>query len=230
MSDDSLSEYLPRLQLGDQDAMRRIWEHYYSGIVAFANQRLVEKLKRVVDGDDLAQSAFKSCFRAIQEGRASNLQDRDNLWALLTTITARKVINANVHFHTEKEGAGKVGGESVFEVFPDMSTPGIQAVPDKCRPVEMAIALTEQTELLLDSVDEDTRQVTILHLQGYKDREISDTLGFSIAKVERKLKKIRRVGRRIAAAEDDRDSNFRELKSMMTPVPSISEPFETNEG
>lgn len=199
MSDQSLSMFLPLLRAGDPEATERVWEYFYARIVAFANKRLVARLKRVVDGDDVAQSAFKSCFRAIHEGRAPDLKDRDHLWALLANITARKAINANVHFHTAKEGGGNVAGESVFGPYADTSNPGIQGVAGTEPPVDVVAALTEQTELLLNFVDEDSRQVAILHLQGFKDIEISSALSFSVAKVERKLRKIRSVGRRISA-------------------------------
>ncbi len=199
MSDESLSIFLPLLREGDPEAIERVWKYFNTRIVALANKKIAAKLRRIVDGEDVAQLAFKSCFRVIQEGCAPELHDREHLWALLATITARKVINLNIHYHTAKEGGGKVLGESAFGTDSDSSNPGIQGVADREPWVRVGDILTEQTEQLLKSVDEDTRQVAILHLQSFKAREISKTLGFSLAKVERKLKKIHEVGRKIEA-------------------------------
>lgn len=199
MSDQSLSILLPLLRAGDPDATAQVWRHFYDRLVSLANRKLAERVKRIVNGEDVAQSAFKSCFRAIVEGRVPDLRNRRNLWAFLATITVRKACSVNVHHHTEKNGGGKVLGESAFEVPADSINRGIASVEGKDRSVESVFEMDEKLELLLNTVDDDARQVAILHLHGMRNHEISATLGFSLAKVERKLNKIRRIGRRIEA-------------------------------
>ena len=40
-------------------------------------------LRRIVDGDELANSAMCSVIMGLREGRFQDLHDRDDLWALL---------------------------------------------------------------------------------------------------------------------------------------------------
>ena len=202
MSDNSLSVFFPRLREGDSEAAARIWAHFYKQLVAVANSKLKERIRRVVDGEDVAQSVFDSCFRAIKEGRVPELHDRDNLWALLVTIAGRKASNANRDHHAAKRGGGKVLGESVFLTKSASFNPGIEGVagdePDGPAVVEIA----EQVELRLGMLSEDARQIAELKLAGYKNREIAERLNFSIAKVERKLSRIRNIW----SASTDEDS------------------------
>ena len=46
--------------------------------------------RRASDEEDVALSAFQSFYQGIARGRFPQLEDRDNLWRLLITITARK--------------------------------------------------------------------------------------------------------------------------------------------
>ena len=60
----------------------------------------------------LALSAFHSLCERVGRGQFPQLADRDDLWRLLVTITARKVISALRHQTRQKRGGGKVVGES----------------------------------------------------------------------------------------------------------------------
>src|SRR5262245_4427564 len=81
------------MRLGDAEAARRIWERYSPRLSQLASQRLPERLQRVVDGEDIANSVFCDLVVGLQEGRFADLHDRDDLWALLACITVRKAIN-----------------------------------------------------------------------------------------------------------------------------------------
>ena len=48
-------------------------------------------------------------------------------------------------------------------------------------------------EELLGKLDNDQRKVALLRLMSYTDTEIAEVLGFSVSKVERKLRLIRRM-------------------------------------
>jgi hypothetical protein len=53
--------------------------------------------RRVADEEDVALSAFDSFCAGAERGRFPDLKDRDNLWALLVTITARKAADLAQH-------------------------------------------------------------------------------------------------------------------------------------
>ena len=95
MSENSVTQFILLLRDGDQKAAAPIWNHFYTRLVTLANKKLSSRVRRVVEGEDVAQSVFDSCFRAVQEGRVPDLKNRDSLWALLVTITERKAFNTN---------------------------------------------------------------------------------------------------------------------------------------
>ena len=59
----------------------------------------------MADEEDVALSAFHSLCQGAARGRFPDLQDRNNLWKLLLTITAQKALD-----HRRREGRLKRGG------------------------------------------------------------------------------------------------------------------------
>lgn len=58
-----------------------------------SGQRLTHERCGVADGEDVAISVMESFFRAAKNGRFPDLNDRDGIWRLLSTMTRRKVID-----------------------------------------------------------------------------------------------------------------------------------------
>lgn len=54
------------------------------------------------DAEDVALSAFASFVRAVDAGRLPALNDRNNLWAILLTLTSRKAIKLVKHRSAKK--------------------------------------------------------------------------------------------------------------------------------
>src|SRR5262249_45829008 len=62
--------------------------------------------------------------------------------------------------------------------------------------------VAEQCRRLLDSLDPDgLREVALAKLEGYTNEELARRLGWSVAKVGRKLKRIRHLWERLGAGE-----------------------------
>lgn len=191
MSDNSITQFIHLLRDGDPEAATPIWNHFYSRLVTLANKKLKSRVRRVVEGDDVAQSVFDSCFRAVQEGRVPDLKNRDNLWALLVTIAERKAFNTNRDMSAKKRGGGKVLGESVFLSRSDSFSPGIDGIAGDEPTPEFIAIFTEEARNRLGSLPDDVQKIVSLVMEGYKHREIAEKTGFSIAKVERKLALVR---------------------------------------
>ena len=113
-SDVQISVWIERLAAGDQRAPEVIWHQYFEKIQRFAKRRLRDMPRRSADEQDVALSAFNSFFQAAKEDKFPKLNDRDDLWKLLITITARKVSAQQRKHFAEKRGGGRVSGESVF--------------------------------------------------------------------------------------------------------------------
>ena len=126
MSDDSVSVWLDRLKAGDPAAARPLWDRYFDRLVRLARGKLSARGRRTADEEDIALSAFHSFCRAAEAGRFPRLEDRDDLWAVLVTLTERKAYAQADRANAAKRGGGHVRGDSVLR--PAAPRPSIEAV------------------------------------------------------------------------------------------------------
>ena len=192
MHDDQISVWIERLQDGDPRAADIIWRQYFEQLVRLARRRLGALPRRAVDEEDVALSAMNSLFRGADAGRFPKLDDRDDLWKILVTITARKAMKQQRRHFAEKRGGGKVHGESIFAAAGDDNR-GIDQVLGEEPTTELAgqVSATcgEMISGLQDPVQE---QIVLLKLEGYTNAEIAARIDCTTRTVERKLERIRR--------------------------------------
>jgi DNA-directed RNA polymerase specialized sigma24 family protein len=145
------------------------------------------------DGEDVALSAFESFFRGFAAGRFANLSNRDDLWRLLVTITARKARNLQRAERTQKRGGGHARGEAArARTDPESNDILAQIVCDQPTP-EFAVMASDRCRELFGSLnDESLRVVALLKLEGYSNEEIARSLDCGLRTVERKLDVIRK--------------------------------------
>ena len=194
MSQQSVSLWIDQLKAGDREATEHLWERYFRRLTGLARKRLENRPRLGADAEDVALSAFDSFFRGAEAGRYPQLQDRDDLWHLLVTITARKAQRLVRDQSRQKRGGGMVLGESAF--FSSAGTrdasAGIEQILSKTPSPEFVAQLTEQFEWLFDQLnDPDLRRITSLKMEGYTIDEISVLVGRAPATIKRKLKVIR---------------------------------------
>ena len=91
-SSGSVSHWINLLKSGDAAAIQRLWEAYFPRLVGMARKKLREAPRRAADEEDVALSAFDSFCDGVARGRFPQLTDRDDLWHILVTITARKAL------------------------------------------------------------------------------------------------------------------------------------------
>jgi DNA-directed RNA polymerase specialized sigma24 family protein len=135
----SVTFWLEQLKAGNDAAVRPLWERYFTRLVGLARAHLHGGPRGAADEEDVACRAFVSfCLRA-QEGRFPNLEDRDDLWALLLRITSRKALKQCEHERRQKRGGGAVLNEAALA---DRSLPALDQVaaaepePDELRQPE----------------------------------------------------------------------------------------------
>jgi DNA-directed RNA polymerase specialized sigma24 family protein len=139
----------------------------------------------------VALSAFHSFCRAAEAGRFPRLDDRDDLWAVLVTLTERKAFATAARQTAAKRGGGAVRGDSVL-VSPD-GTPAVEPPAPDPTPA-FAAEVAEQCDLLLERLaarEPLMRDVAVWKLEGFTNEEIAARAGKSLATVERKLALIR---------------------------------------
>lgn len=180
----SVSQWIHQLKQGDAEAAAQLWERYYLPLMRLAEKRLGTSSRRVMDGEDVVVDAFHAFVKSAQDGRFPDLNDRDDLWALLITITNNKALDQIRFLKREKRGP-KTRGDSV------MSDPAMTPATCPEPTADDALALTEFMSAFVGDLDEKHRDVFFLKLQGYTNVEIANELPPSLATVERYLRKIR---------------------------------------
>lgn len=194
MTERSVSLWLDQLKAGDGDAASPLWERYFRRLVGLARHRLAERPRLGADAEDVALSAFDSFCRGAENGRFPRLKDRDDLWHVLVTITARKAQHLIRDQSRQKRGGGAVMGESAFLAADggDDARRGIEQVLAQGPGPEFVVQLTDEFERLFERLgDPDLRTIASLRMQGHTIDEISAQIGRAPATVERKLKVIR---------------------------------------
>jgi DNA-directed RNA polymerase specialized sigma24 family protein len=191
---EEVTQWIVKLSNGDERAARMLWNDYFDKLARYARRKLEGFPCRAVDEEDVALSAMHSFCRGMAGRRFPQVEDREDLWKLLLTITARKVTAQKRRHFAAKRGGGQVRGESVFVRANDdrEANCGIGEVLGSSPTPELAHMLAEDCRQLLDSLsDESLRQVAMLSLEGYTTVEIADKLGCVRRTVERKLERIR---------------------------------------
>jgi DNA-directed RNA polymerase specialized sigma24 family protein len=193
-SDASSLDWLSELKRGDSAGAQRLWEKYYPRLVKFAHRRLQTAPRREVDSEDVALSALKSFCQNAAQGKFPQLEDRDDLWRILVTITARKALRQAQYARRKKRGGGKVRGESVFPHARDSDDcVGIGQIVGREPTPAFSAELADQMRHLFNQLDENLGQVANLKMQGFTNQEIAGVLSCAVRSVERKLRGIRAI-------------------------------------
>jgi DNA-directed RNA polymerase specialized sigma24 family protein len=182
----SITRYIAALKGGDREAAQALWGRYFHRLVGLARSRLRTADRRAADEEDVALSALDSVCRRAEQGRFPRLEDRDELWNLLATITIRKAIALAGHGRRARRGGGSVRLLSELDAAEVERVLGSEPTP------ELAAEAAEQCRRLLGLLtDESLRLVARRKLEGCTNAEIAAELGCIEATVERKLQRIR---------------------------------------
>jgi DNA-directed RNA polymerase specialized sigma24 family protein len=187
-SEGSVTRWLGPLQAGDPAAAQELWQHYFRRLVALARQRLRAAPRRAADEEDVALSAFDSFCRNAEAGRFPQLADRDSLWRLLVTITARKAAHLLRDEGRQKRGGGaeRLSNTDAESVLADV----LSREPSPAFAAEVA----EECQRLLQRLgDKELEVVALLRMEGYSVEEVCTKLGCAPRSVKRKLALIRTI-------------------------------------
>lgn len=191
--DNNLTQLFQRIQGARNDqACAELWDAVYERVVVMARARISAWNKRMADEEDIALSAINSFVRAAESGRLSSIQNRDELWRVLFTITSRKASAFQVRQLAEKRGDGLVRGDSVFELTASETNKGFHTVEDPGDPHRFVDDLFGECRERIESLPDDVlRTIAVRRMEGYEVTEIAVELGLSVATIKRKLARIR---------------------------------------
>lgn len=185
----SVTTWIEQLLGGQPAAATPLWQRYHRRLVELARDHLVARVRRAGDEEDVALSAFASFCRAALAGRFPDLNNRDDLWRLLLTITVR-----HAREHARREMAQKRGGgralleQDLSELAPEDRDRLASAEPD---PALAALAADQVAHLLSVLPGDDVRRVAVALMEGDTSAEAAARLGCSVRTIERKRRLIR---------------------------------------
>ena len=190
----SVSHWIGQLKAGDRAAAQQLWERYYRRLVGLARRRLQGQPRRAADEEDVALSAFDSFCRGTENGRFPQLHDRDNLWRLLVTVTARKAFDLVRDEHRRKRGGGAVLDEAALRRPGAAADAELEQVVGREPTPEFAAQVAEECQRLLAELgDAKLQSIALWKMEGDTTKEIAARLRCAPSTVERKLRRIRSV-------------------------------------
>jgi DNA-directed RNA polymerase specialized sigma24 family protein len=178
MDTDAVTIWLARLQAGDTEAVRPLWDRYFHRLVGLARSRL--RAVPRLDGEDAALSAFDSFCRHAADGRFPDLTDRAGLWRLLAAFTLRKV----AHHLRAAARLKRAGAAEPLDALHE----ALSREPDPA----LAAELVEECDRLLDRLgDPELRRIALLRLEGCSVEETAARMKCAPRTVKRRLHLVR---------------------------------------
>jgi DNA-directed RNA polymerase specialized sigma24 family protein len=193
-TDASVTHWLALLKAGDRAAVAPLWHRYFRLLVARARASLGTAPRAARDEEDVALSAFDSFCRGAEQGRFPRLEDSNDLWRILLTLTARKAARTIRDQRCAKRGGGKVSVEADLPQ-PEGEAALAQVMGSEPTP-ELAAQVAEDYRRLLGRLGNDElRSIAVWQMEGYTVEEIAAKLTRSPRTVARKLVEIRDIWR-----------------------------------
>ena len=186
-SDGQSSIWLERLADGEADAVQQFWDRFGFRMQRLAEKNIGKKLAKRVDAEDVVQSACRTFFRRVGDGKL-RVATSDKLWNLMCVIVLLKTRQvARFHFRDKRALSREVpmapgaDGESDARFQPASSEPS---------PAEAA-EFADELNQLLRNLEPEMQQVVQLKLEGYTNGEIGDKLAVSERTVRRHIQDVR---------------------------------------
>jgi RNA polymerase sigma-70 factor (ECF subfamily) len=187
MSDDSpAQDLLARLRSGDERAAAEVFGRFAHRLVGLARQKLGKTLRGKEEPEDVVQSALKSFYVRYAAGQYE-LASWDDLWGLLTRITANKCGHRIERYQAARRDVRR----EVAAPDADDSNRSWELLAREPTPSH-AVLLAELIGELHRPLGERDRGILTLRLQGADVEAICAQLQCSERTVFRVLERIRR--------------------------------------
>jgi DNA-directed RNA polymerase specialized sigma24 family protein len=195
-SGSSVTGFLDGFKRGDSGAFDELWNRYFARLVALARRRLQHQRRLAgADEEDIALSAFKSFHRRTRRGDFPHLDDRDDLWVQLVTLTRQKLVDLRRREGARKRDHNRLVSEAELAGSrADGDGGGFGAFVGQEPDPAFGAMVTDECRQLLECLGDDTlRQIALAKMGMYTHQEIADQFGRSLSWVNRKLDLIRSI-------------------------------------
>jgi RNA polymerase sigma factor (sigma-70 family) len=179
---DSFHCLLAALQSGDEQALNAFLAQYAPALERLAGKHIGLGMRRRVGPETVAQSVCRTFVRHVQDG-SFQLDDGQQLWALLCAITCRKT-QEKIRYHRRqrrdlnREQPANDDGGIVQRTSDPTPTPAEQVV------------FADTFETLLGQLEPEDRQIVQLKLQEKTNEEVAQELKCSERTVRRILQRL----------------------------------------
>lgn len=185
MDEPNSRELLQSYRDGSSRAATEIFDRYVCRLIALAKARISPKLAPRIDAEDVVQSAYRSFFLRAQSDEIT-LRRAGDLWRLLAAFTINKLRSQVEHHtaqrrHVDREDSGQM----LIELGTQAAVASDEPTPDE------AIAIADEMQRIMSTLQPLERRVLQLRLQGATVREISEDVSRSERTVRRLLERIR---------------------------------------
>lgn len=177
------NDWISRLKQGDDAASEELIDIFYARLVALAKKRLMGLPPQVADDEGAVISALRSFFSGIEKGGFSQVDDDQDLWRILATITARKAIRQLRVYRKQSGEGGNIRRDFDLEHL-------VARQPSPQAEAQMIEEFQNRFDALADS---SLQEVVTLKLEGYDTGEIAEKLGLHLRTVQRKLKLVQSI-------------------------------------
>lgn len=167
----------------NQIAIENIWERYFDRLVSHARHRSGSK-DGFQDEEDFAIVAFTQFIKGAEQGSFKKLENRHDLWQILTMIASRRAI----HAYRKRVRRPEINESVVTNDFDEMNF--LDQVEDT-KNEDILSAFYRDTNEMLSFFTDRRREIAEKKLMGYTIQEIATELEIGTATVERELRRIR---------------------------------------
>lgn len=178
----SITALLSDVRRADRDAVCALFDRCYSRVAAIGRGKLGGVHRRGFNEDDVANSAFREFLDRVAAGDFPKLENREDVWQILTLLVGDKVRDRLQHEGRLKRGGGNPGAplEEVAEVVSKLDSPAL------------VVEINDAKKHLLEKLpSDDHRRVIELLAEGRTHEEIAETLDLSVRTVDRRVKDVR---------------------------------------
>lgn len=195
MSEHSVTQYIEALKKGDPQAAQRIWERFLRRLITLADRKLKASPRSAVNEEDVVQLAFAEFFNQVQQDRFPKLDDRHDLWQILTMLVDRRAKDQIRKLNRQKAGGGKVYTQSILLASDESNDRNPMAnIPDLMPTPHMVIEFAELFRERLSALnDAEYSEIALLKMQGYTNQQIAEKFQLSLRTIERRLEDIRLI-------------------------------------
>lgn len=182
MAQEATIDLVARWRSGDQGAADQLFQRYAHRLAALVRSRLSARFAQRLDAEDVVQSAYRSFFGHVREGRFA-IERGGDLWQLLVVMTMHKLQHQVRHNTAEKRSVVREQSDTPHdERF-------VNLIAQEPSPIE-AVALADQLEDVMRRLEPLHRRMLELRLQGHDWAEIA-------AATQRTQRTVRRVLERV---------------------------------